>query len=162
MKASREVSTKPLGADQQLKAFIAKVEPEHQALIRSVRKSLRKRFPSANELVYDYSKSFVIGYSPTQRGSDSVVAIAAGANGLRLYFNQGPKLPDPKKLLLGSGKQTRFILVESARTLALPEIDALLRAAIDRAKIPLRPRGRGTLIIKPTSAKQRPRRKPKR
>jgi hypothetical protein len=162
MKATKEVATKPLSAEQQLKGFIAKCEPKHRALIRSVRKSLRKRFPSANELVYDYSKSLVIGYSPTERGIDSVVASASGTDGLRLYFNQGPTLPDPKKILLGSGKQTRFIRVESPRTLILPEVKALMEEANDQAKTPLRPRGRGKLIIKSTSAKQPPRRKPKR
>ncbi len=162
MKASKEGTTELLSAEQELKGLIAKFEPKHQALIRSVRKSLRKRFPSANELVYDYSNSFVIGYSPTDRGIDSVVAIASGADGLRLYFNQGPKLPDPKKILLGSGKQTRFIWIESPRTLRLPEVEALLEAASDRAKAPVRLSGRGKLIIKSISAKQRPRRKPKR
>jgi hypothetical protein len=117
---------------------------------------LRKRFPTANELIYDYSNSFVIGYSPTERGSDAVVAIAAGVDGLRLVFNQGPMLPDPKKLLLGSGKQTRFIWVESPKTLALPEIKALMQAAHDHATTPLRSSGRGTLVIKPSSAGKRP------
>jgi hypothetical protein len=160
MKASRKGATKPLGGEQQIKGLIGKYEPNCQGLIRSVRKALRKRFPTANELVYDYNHAFVIGYSPTERGSDAVVAISAGANGLRLMFNQGPTLPDPKRLLLGSGKQTRFIWIESARTLALPEIEALMRAALDRANTPLPPSGRGQLIIKPSSAKQRPGRKP--
>ncbi|TSA18307.1 hypothetical protein D4R75_11430 [bacterium] len=162
MKASKKGTTKPLSGEQQIKGFIAKYEPKYQRLIRSVRKALRKRFPTADELIYDYNNAFVIGYSPTERGSDSVVAIAAAVNGLRLVFNQGPTLPDPKKLLLGSGKQTRFIWVESVKTLALPEIEALMRAALDRAKTPLRPSGRGKLIIKPSSAKQRPRQKPRR
>jgi hypothetical protein len=162
MKASRDVTTKPLSAEQQIKGFIAKFEPKHQALIRSVRKTLRKRFPSANELVYDYSKSFVIGYSPIERGIDSVVAISLGADGLRLYFNQGPQLPDPTKILLGSGKQTRFIQIESPRSLLLPEVEALLEAAIDRAKTPFPLSGRGKLIMKSKPAKQRPGRKRKR
>lgn len=162
MRASKEVTTKPLSAEHQLKGFVATFEPKRQALIRSVRKALRTRFPAANELVYDYSKYFVIGYSPTERGSDAVVAIASGADGLRLYFNQGPTLPDPKKILLGSGKQTRFIRIESPRTLKLPEVKTLLETVTDRAKAPSRPSGRGELIIKSISAKRRPRRKPKR
>ena len=161
MKASKETTTKPPSAEQQLNAFIAKFEPKHRALVRSARNFLHKRFPSANELVYDYSKFFVIGYSPIERGSDSVVAIALGADGLRLYFNQGARLPDPKKILLGSGKQTRFIWIESRKTLRLPEVEALMETAIDRAKMPYGPSGRGKLIIKSTSAKRRPRRKPK-
>jgi len=160
MKASKKGTTKPVSDEQQLKGFITNYEPKYQKLIRSVRNALRKRFPSADELVYDYPKAFVIAYSPTERGSDSVVSISAGAEGLRLIFTQGATLPDPKKILLGSGKQTRFVLVESAKTLALPEIEALLRAATDRMKTPLRPSGRGTLIIKPSSAKKRHRKKP--
>jgi hypothetical protein len=162
MKASQEGTTKSLSAEQQLQSLIAKFEPKHQALIRTVRKALRKRFPSADELVYDYPSAFVIAYSPTERGSDAVVSISAGADGLRLVFTQGATLPDPKKILLGSGKQTRFIWIESPRTLKLPEVKAVLETAIDRAKISLRPSGRGKSIIKPKSAKQRPRRKPKR
>lgn len=38
---------------QQLKGFIEKFTPEHQRLIRAVRKRLRKRFPTARGLVYD-------------------------------------------------------------------------------------------------------------
>jgi len=159
MKASRKGTTKPLNPERQLNGLIANYEPKYQKLIRSIRKALRKRFPTANELAYDYSNSFVIGYSPTERGSDAVVAMAAAVDGLRLVFNQGPTLPDPKKLLLGSGKQTRFIWVESARTLALPEIEALMQAATDRATTPFHPSGRGTLVIKPSSAKQRPRKR---
>jgi hypothetical protein len=157
MKALKKGTAKPRTGEQQIKGLIAKYEPKYQRLIRSVRKALRMRFPTADELIYDYNHAFVIGYSPTERGSDAVVALSAAANGLRLVFNQGPLLPDPKKLLRGSGKETRFIWVESAKTLALPEIEALMQATIDRARIPLRPSGRGKLIIKPSSAKQRSR-----
>ena len=162
MKASKEVTPRPLSAEQQLRGFIARFEPKQQVLIRSVRRALRRRFPSAAELVYDYSRSLVIGYSPTGRGIDSVVATSSGADGLRLFFNQGPTLPDPKKILLGSGKQTRFIWIESSRTLKLPEVNALLETAIDRAKIHFPPGGHGKLIIKSASAKKQPRRRPKR
>ncbi len=162
MKASKEGTSGSLSTEQQIKGFIARFEPKHQALFRSVRKAVRKRFPSANELVYDYPSSCVIGYSPTERGLEAVVAIAAGADGVRLIFNQGPALPDPKKILLGSAKQTRFIQIESPGTLTLPEVKALVEAANDRAKTPLSPGGRGKLIIKPKSAKRRPGRKSKR
>jgi len=159
MVVSKKVAAKPLSAEQQLKGFIAKFEPKHQALMRSVRRAMRKRFPSANELVYDYARSLVIAYSAIERGSDAVVAIALGADGLRLYFNQGATLPDPKKILLGSGKQTRFIWIESPKTLILPEVQALMEAAVDHATIPARPSGRGKLIIKPKAAEQPSRRK---
>jgi hypothetical protein len=130
-------------------------------LIRAVRRALRKRFPTAGELVYDYSASLVLGYSPTERGSEAIVAVAAGDGGVRLFFNNGPRLPDPKKILRGSGKQTRFIWIESVTVLARPEVQALVAAALARAKIPLPKTGRGRLIIKSTAAKRRTRRRSK-
>jgi hypothetical protein len=159
MNATKAISREFKEADRLLNSFVAKFEPKHQTLIRAVRKALRKRFPTAYELVYDNYNFFVIGYSATERPSDSIVSIAAGAGGLGLCFIYGARLPDPKKILLGSGKQTRFIRLESAKVLARPEVEALLEAAISRAKTPLRETGCGNLIIKSISEKQRPRRR---
>ena len=155
-------SGKPTPEDQ-LRSFNDRFDPKHQKLIRSVRAAVRKRFPTANELVYDYSSFFVIGYSPTDRGIDAIVSIAARADRVDLYFNHGPQLPDPKKLLLGSGKQARFVRVEAARQWAHPDVEALIAAAIDHASVPLPSKGKGSLIIKTNktvAAKKRPRRRP--
>src|SRR5579859_4678078 len=107
-------------AEQQLAGLIARLEPKNRKLFESLRRALRKRFPTVNELVYDYTKSVVIGYSPNQRGSDGIVAISADADGVRLYFNQGVSIPDPHKLLLGDGRQTRYIRVEVGNVLLRP------------------------------------------
>ena len=109
--------------------------------------------------MYDYGTFFVIGYSPTDRPTDGIVSIAARPDGVRLYLMQGPQLPDPKKLLLGSGKQARFIRVEAARQLAHPDVEALIAAAIDQASVPLPSKGRGRLVIRSFAAKRRPRRR---
>jgi hypothetical protein len=149
-------------AESQLRSFIEKFNASDQRLIRAVRTAMRKRLPTANELVYDNYNFFVIGYSPTEKPTDAIISIAARANGVGLCFIHGAVLPDPNKILLGSGKQTRFIRMDSAGVIARPEVEALLAAAIDRAKIPLPPTGKGKLIIRSVSAKQRPRRKPAR
>ncbi len=159
MKPTPTPAPSPADAERQLKTFIAKFEPAHQRLIRAVRKALRKRFPTAYELAYDNYNFFVIGYGSTERPSDAIVSMAAGANGVGLCFIHGARLPDPHKLLLGSGKQTRFLRLESVDILARPEVEALVAAAIARAKTPLPAGGRGRLIIRSVSAKQRPRRK---
>lgn len=159
----RSHSEPPAGsasAEAQLRSFIAKFAPEDQKLIRAVRAALRRRIPAANELVWDNYNVFVIGYSPTERPSDSILSIAARANGVGLCFIHGARLPDPKKLLLGSGTQTRFIRVASADVLSHRDVEALVATAIDRAKTPLPARGRGRLIIRSVATKQRPRRKP--
>lgn len=147
-------------AARQLETFIAKFGTTDQRLIRAVRAAVRRRLPTANELVWDNYNFFVIGYSPTERPSDSILSIAARANGLGLCFIHGAGLSDPKRILLGSGSQTRFIRVESASVLAQPEVEALIAAAVAQAKTPLPDTGRGRLIIRSVSAKQRPRQRP--
>jgi len=153
---------KSISPEQQLKAFIDKFEPKLQRLIRAVRKSLRRRFPTALELVYDNYNFFVIGFGPTERPSDCIVSIAAAANGVGICFTWGAKLPDPAGILQGSGKQTRFLHLASADVLAEPAVQTLLTLAAERSKAPFPPDGKGKLIIRSISAKQRPRRKPTR
>ena len=121
---------------------------------------LRKRLPTAHEVVYEYSDFFVISYSPDERGYEGVLAIRASANAVRLYFNRGKELPDPAKLLQGSGKQTRSIHMEGASTLARPEVTRLIDEAIARNPVPFPRTGRGPVVIRSVSAKQRRRRRP--
>jgi len=158
MPTSTKPST-PADAGRQLKSFIAKFDPAHQTLIHAVRKALRARFPTAFELVYDNYNFFVIGYGPTERPSDCIVSLVGGANGVGLCFIHGAKLSDPRKILRGSGNQTRSIHLDSADVLARPEVEALIAAAIAQAKTPFQAGPRGKLIIRSVSAKQRPRRK---
>jgi hypothetical protein len=80
--------------------------------------------------------------------------------GLALSFYYGASLPDPRGILQGSGNQNRFIRLESAATLANPDVEMLLAAAVAQAKSPLPATGRGYTLIKSISAKQRPRRLP--
>jgi hypothetical protein len=158
MKASKSTAPNP---KTQLAAFIRKFDPVDQRLIRGVRSALRKQFPTANELVWDNYNFFVIGYSPTDRPSDALVSMAARANGVGLCFIHGASLPDPHKVLLGSGNQTRFIRIDSPQVLERTEVKALVAAAIAQARVPLPATGLGKLIIRSVSAKQRPRKRPR-
>jgi hypothetical protein len=143
---------------RQLAGFLSKFDPVVAALARSCRAAMRKRLPTANELVYDNYNALVVGYCSTERPSDAIVSLPITPRGVSLCFIHGAKLPDPQGVLQGSGNQTRFLRLASAKDLARPEIEALLAAAITRAKTPLPATGRGRLIIRSVSAKQRPRR----
>jgi Domain of unknown function (DU1801) len=159
MKSVKKAAPKTAATNEkQLAGFIAKFDAKNAALIRSVRKALRKQLPSANELVYDNFNFFVIGYCSTERPSDCIVSIAAAANGVGLSFYYGATLPDPHKLLLGGGSQNRFLRLESAATLARPEVEELIAAAVSQGETPLPRSGKGKLIIRSISKKQRPRR----
>jgi hypothetical protein len=151
--------TKTLDPEKQLQSFIKKFGSRHQAVILAARQKLRRRFPTATELAYDNYNFFVVGFGPNERPSECIVTIAAAANGVGLCFVRGANLPDPDKVLLGSGKQTRFVRLASADVLDQPAIQKLLTGAADRAETPLPTTDRGRLVIRSVSAKQRPRRK---
>jgi len=144
--------------EKQLAAFIAKFEPDVARLIRAARRKMRARLPRAVELVYDNYNFFVIGYGPSERPSEAIFSLAAQAKGVALCFLQGAGLPDPKGVLRGSGNVVRNVRLESAATLDRPEVRALMRAALERAKKPMDPAGARRLVIRSVSAKQRPRR----
>jgi len=148
----------PDAVAQQVDGFIEKFESAMTQRIRAVRATLRKRFPTGIELVYDNYNFFVIGYSTTERPSDCIVSLAANSKGVGLSFYYGAYLPDPHGILEGSGTQNRFVrLVEGAATLKDPRVEELIRAAVDNAKTPL-PKAKGYTVVRSISAKQRPRR----
>ena len=148
----------PDAVAQQVDGFIEKFESAMTQRIRAVRATLRKRFPTGIELVYDNYNFFVIGYSSTERPSDCIVSLAANSKGVGLSFYYGADLPDPHGILEGSGTQNRFVrLVEGAATLKDPRVEELIQAAVDNAKTPL-PKAKGYTVVRSISAKQRPRR----
>ena len=156
----KPLATSKASASKQVAAFLGKFDPKVAKVMRQCRMQMRKLLPTANELVYDNYNFFVIGYATTERASDAIVSLAAAANGVILSFYQGASLPDPAKLLLGSGKQNRFIRLPTAALLKSPEVLRLIRTAAAKAKTPLPKKGGGQTIIKSISAKQRPRRHP--
>jgi hypothetical protein len=145
-------------AEAELRGQIAKFAPAHEGLIGTMRRSLRKRLPTAYELVYEYSDCFVISYSPNERGYEGVLALRASAKGVDLYFNSGKALTDPDKLLQGSGKLARFIHMEGAFTLKPPAVARLIDEAIAHNRVPFARSGRGPVVIRSTSARKRQRR----
>src|SRR3954469_6390943 len=142
---------------KQVEAFIAKFDPAIARLTRSARSALRKRLPTAVEQVYDNYNFLAIGFCTTERTSDCIVSLAVSAKGVALSFYNGASLPDPDNILLGEGKQNRFVRLESAKTLAEPAVESLIRSAVAHTKTPLSKTARGYTMVKSVSAKQRPR-----
>ncbi len=141
-----------------LSALVAKFAPRHSQLIKALRQSLRKRLPTAYEIVYEYRTLLVISISPSKRGYEGVFAIRASADGVKLCFNHGKELPDPAKLLKGSG-QVRSIVLEDESTLKHPNVASLIDAAITRTRDSFAPDGSGPVVIRSESTKKTQRRR---
>lgn len=135
---------------------MAKYTPEIQKLARAAMRKMRKRLPTAVQLVYDNYNALVIGFGSTDRASDAVFSIALYPRWVTLFFLDGATLPDPRKLLRGSGKHVRHIVLQRASDIDEPAVEALIAASLKRHPIETSQRGR--LVVKSVSAKQRPRR----
>ncbi len=144
--------------ETQLTSFMAKYTPEIRAEADAVLAWMRARLPGAVQMVYDNYNALVVGFGPTERPSEVVFSIALYPRWVTLFFLHGARLPDPHRLLKGSGKQVRNIRLDEPDTLDRPAVRELIAAALDRSPLPIDASAPGPLIIKSISAKQRPRR----
>jgi hypothetical protein len=95
-------------ASSNLRGLFKKFDSKNAALIRSVSKVLRERLL---HLVH------------CRRRESSWAS-----------FHYGATLPGPRRLLLGSGSQNRFVRIESAATRARPEVEELVARLREKRK----------------------------
>ncbi len=150
-KAESQTPTERKKVDAEVKRLIEKLASSQVRLVASIRRRLRERLPTAFELVYGYRDWIVISFSPSAKGYEGVLAIHANDDGVKLYFQRGKELPDPQKLLKGSGKQARWIQVEGLATLKRKEVDELIEKAIGASSVPFSTTEGGNLIIQSTT-----------
>ena len=148
----------PEDAEQQLASFIAQYTPEIASLARAIRARMRELYPTAIELVYDNYNALAIGFGPTEKASEGIFSIALFPRWVSLFFLQGAGLPDPDKILRGSGSVAKHVVLPSVDALSMPALQVLMREAEARAKVAFNPNAAHRLIIKSISQKQKPRR----
>lgn len=156
----RQKQAKTKTSASQLAAFIAKYTPEIARRARAVLARMRARLPGAVELVYDNYNALVVGFGPSERSSEAPFSIVLYPRWITLFFLQGAHLADPDRVLKGSGRQVRYVILETADTIDEPPVDALMREAL--RQVQWSPSGRRSrkLIIRAVMVKQRARRPP--
>ena len=147
-----------LSPERQLAGFIAKYSTDLARQTRTARRKMRAVLPGAVELVYDNYNGLVIGFGPNERPSDAVFSLFISPGWVTLCFLEGAHLPDPGKLLRGSGNRVRHIRLGSASDLDRSDVRALLAEAMKEADPQFDARAARKLVIRSVSAKQRPRR----
>lgn len=143
---------------RQLEAFLARYDPAVATFARATLRRLRARLPGAVELVYDNYNALAIGFAPSEKASEVIVSIAVYPRWVTLFFLQGARLPDPKRLLRGSGTKVRHIRLETPDDLVAPDVERLFVAALAAAKTPIDATRKRRLVVKAALAKLRPRR----
>lgn len=145
--------------EAQLEGLFARFEPSVAKLGKALRKTLRARLPGLTEIVYFYAGqgSLLIAYSPTDKGYEAVCSLAVDAEQAKLFFARGSALAraDRAKLLRGSGKLVRYVVVEKAADLARDDVEALMVAALGLAKVRPVVGAEGAVVFKVEEQRQR-------
>ena len=80
---------KTLSPEKQLASFLAKFTPEESSLAEEILAKMRKRYPTALELVYDNYNALAIGFGPSERASEAIFSIALFPKWISLFFLKG-------------------------------------------------------------------------
>lgn len=146
-------------AESQLAGLFAKYEPPMAKLGKALRAKLRARLPGLTEIVYMYENqnALVISFSPTEHGHEGLCGMSLYPDCVKLFFGQGAQLAksDPQKLLQGSGKTVRHVVLNSVADFERAEIEALMAAAVKVANVRLDASAKGSMILKAESQKKR-------
>jgi hypothetical protein len=75
---------------------------------------------TANIISFNYGKGY----------KNIICVILLSKKGIKLGFYKGSELPDPQKLLTGTGKVHRFVEIRSVQDMTNPALKRLLQEAV--------------------------------
>ena len=75
---------------------------------------------TANIISFNYGKGY----------KNIICVIIPSKKGIKLGFYKGSELPDPEKLLTGTGKVHRFVEIKSVQDINNPALKRLLKEAV--------------------------------
>lgn len=117
--------------------FLSAYDPHVVELALATRALVLEEAPDAIELIYDAYSAVSAGYGFTGRPSESFVYVAAYTSAVNLGFWRGASFPDPRRVLQGTGKQSRHIKIATLSDLEKPAVREFLRMAIAQAARPV-------------------------
>lgn len=93
-----------------------------------LREVIRAALPTIKEEVDESAKMIAYSYGTSYR--DLICVLIPSQKGLKLGFNRGTQLADPHQLLEGSGKISRYVVIDPELGITTPAITQLLNAAL--------------------------------
>ena len=102
---------------------------EIKEIARQTRALIYKILPNAVEVVWIKQKNIGFG-TGLKKKTEHFCWIMPASKHVTLGFNYGAELPDPKKILEGTGKLFRHIKVKSNSDLSNPDLIALLKYSV--------------------------------
>jgi hypothetical protein len=127
-KSTTSAKKKPSPPTRTLKEMLAPYPRDVQSLARATRALMMDVLPKVEETVDSSGPYITYGYAPGYKGVVSYITVSQ--TGVKLGVARGTSLPDPKKLLKGSGKANRHVMIKTADDLEMPGLRQLIRAAL--------------------------------
>lgn len=115
--------------------FLKPYGGEISKLFLQTRELILTAAPNVNELVYDAYNAVSCAFSYSDRLKDAFCHVAAYNNYVNLGFNQGARLDDPHKLLLGDGLLIRHLRISRSADLKQLGVAQLLKSAVTQGKM---------------------------
>ena len=117
--------------------IVAGVSPHARQLAEGARALIRSVYPAVVEV--PWPKQRVIGYGVgPKKMSEHFAYISVSQDHINLGFMFGAELPDPKRLLEGTGKLLRHVRITEAEQLNQPALRTLLQVA-SKHRMPEKP-----------------------
>jgi hypothetical protein len=113
--------------------LLQRKDPALVELFTDLRSFILELHPTANELLY-HTHALTAVFSMSEKLGDAYCMLPIYAKHVNLGFNKGTRLPDPHKLLTGTGNLIRHIPVQGAADYRNPKVKALVKAAMKFAK----------------------------
>ena len=109
-------------------AILAKYNESISTLGFQLREFLLSSLKDCTEIP-DLSGNIIhFGYGPGYK--DTVCTLIPSRKGIKLGFYRGSELPDPEKLLTGSGKLHRYVEINSEKDIRSRAVKQLVKEAI--------------------------------
>ena len=146
--------------------FLKTFDKEKIDLMLCLRDFAWELCPQANELIYDNYNALSLGWSLTDKVGHNIcsVVIYRANQNIQFGFYWGNELSDPDKILLGGGKQYRYIIVNDKKKFPKEYIKKLVNESCANSLFKAKDQPQiihGQTILKSISEKKRDLTKPK-
>ena len=115
-------------SNEEFEQAIQSFSEEIKEITRQTRNLIHKVLPEVVEVVWVRQKNIGFGTGPKKK-TEHFCWLMPATKHVNLGFNYGAELPDPKKLLEGTGKLFRHYKVKSVEELSNPDLIDLLKYA---------------------------------
>ena len=116
------------------RAVLAGYSPEVTAIALAARSLVLSLLPEVYEVVWPIQRNIGYGTGPKKQ-TEHFCWIAPAAAHVTFGFNYGAELPDPSRLLEGTGKKFRHVKLATLGDVDRPAVRTLVKAAI-RHRVP--------------------------